>query len=183
MYETADLIATAILASLLGLAIGIALYRSVGSSASKVRSLEQKLEREQEKNQQYKADVTQHFSETASLLTDLTLKYKDIHDHLANGADQLCRDEQGRLLLSDSPAKLRIEEQRDAAHPKDDEMVSPPLDYAPKSGTEPRGQLAEDYGLEKVKLEEDYGTAPFEGAFSASESLARREREETAEKA
>ena len=177
MYETADLIATAILAALAGLALGIAIYRLVGSSASKVRDLEKKLAHEQENNQQYKSSVTQHFSETASLLTDLTLKYKDIHDHLASGADQLCRDEQGRLLLSDSPAKLRIEEHTETSPQVDDDTVVPPLDYAPKTDSDPSGQLAEDFGLEKVKLEEEPVTNPVPGAFAASETLSRKETE------
>lgn len=182
MYETSDLIATAILAALIGLIVGVAIFRSMGSSSSKVRELEQKLEREQEKGLQYKSDVTQHFSETASLLTDLTLKYKDIHDHLANGADQLCRDEQGKLLLEDSPAKLRIEEQSSTIPEEEEEIFSPPLDYAPKTNTATRGQLAEDFGLEKVKLEEDIVENPVPGAFAASESIAQHESGAVAEK-
>lgn len=170
MYETSDLIAAAILAALAGLVIGIVLHRSVGSSAGRLRDLEKKLAREKENNQQYKSSVTQHFTETATLLTDLTLKYKDIHDHLANGADQLCRDAQGRSLLPDSPVKLRIEERPDE-QPTEEASVKPPLDYAPRQDTDSSGQLAEDFGLDKIRLEEDLASNPVPGAFSASENV------------
>jgi len=179
MYETSDLIAAAILAALAGLVIGIVLHRSVGTSAGKLRDLEKKLAREKESNQQYKSNVTRHFSETASLLTDLTLKYKDIHDHLASGADQLCRDAQGRSLLPDSPVKLRIEERPDEQQQEAETSVKPPLDYAPKQDSDPSGQLAEDFGLEKIRLEEDLASNPVPGAFAASENVSHTNSSET----
>ena len=167
MYETADLILVAILAVLIGLAVGASLHRGVSASATRIRSLEKKLAEAQESSQQYKENVTQHFAQTAELVTDLTLKYKEVHDHLANGVDQLCRDEQGHALLANSPLKLSVEESSAQPEPQGEGSVQPPLDYAPREAASASGQLAEDFGLEKIRPGESYVPQPVPGAFAA----------------
>ena len=173
MYETTDLVIVAIFSALAGLIIGIGLYRSTSASADKVRELEKTLTSERESNLQYKSNVTQHYSQTASLLTDLTLKYKNIHDHLASGADQLCRDEHGHSLLSNSPLSLRIEEQNETSSNSNNSepSIQPPLDYSPKGTETGVGQLAEDFGLDKIKHDEALIAEPVPGAFAAAEAL------------
>ena len=99
------------------------------------------------------------------MLNDLTEKYKDIHQHLALGADQLCRDEEGHSLLVDSPISDDINQ---ANRP-----VQQPLDYAPKSSTANSGTLSEDYGLEKVNLNDtptEANNPPYSDGFESTDS-------------
>ena len=93
------------------------------------------------------------------MLNDLTEKYKDIHQHLALGADQLCRDEHGQSLLLDSVLT------GDA--PSASEPLQAPLDYAPKSDAANSGTLSEDYDLEKINLgQNDENADPTETDYS-----------------
>lgn len=56
-----------------------------------------KLEAEHEK---YREGVDEHFLKTAGLFKGLTEQYRDVYQHLAEGADQLCTDE-AKTLQSD----------------------------------------------------------------------------------
>ena len=149
MFDLGFLIFISFITALVGFVIGIGLHRSVGSDATKVRELNKALAEAEEKNNQYQQHVAQHFSQTAVMLNELTEKYKDVHHHLAAGADQLCRDHEGNSLLSHQhQTEASIASPRKA----DAEPLQPPLDYAPKTDTDKVGTLAEDYGLEKIDL-------------------------------
>jgi uncharacterized membrane-anchored protein YhcB (DUF1043 family) len=50
----------------------------------------EELQRSQEEVQQYRTQVTQHFTQTAELLQTLTLNYRAVYEHLAEGAAALC---------------------------------------------------------------------------------------------
>lgn len=142
--------------ALLGLIIGSILQKRLGSSESRVRELKAALETEAENQNRYKQHVASHFSETATLLNELTGKYKDIHQHLALGADQLCRDEQGQSLLAGAAIELSRQGQAALSAQNEATEAAPqaPLDYAPKSESD-SGTLSEDYGLEKINLHGD----------------------------
>jgi len=158
MYETNVVIFVGVIAGVIGLLLGAGLHRGVGSSAAKMRNLKQELQRAEEQNRDYQQNVADHFSETASLLNGLTRQYKNIHDHLAKGADQLCRDNVGQSLLAGAPIELKIEERAaDTAEQTEQPHLQPPLDYAPKPEQANTGTLSEEYGLEKVKLHEQDG--------------------------
>lgn len=149
MFDLGFLIFISFITALVGFVIGIGLHRSVGSDATKVRELNKALAEAEEKNNQYQQHVAQHFSQTAVMLNELTEKYKDVHHHLAAGADQLCRDNEGNSLLShQQQAEASIASPRAPGA----EPLQPPLDYAPKSDADKVGTLAEDYGLEKIDL-------------------------------
>ena len=153
MFDLGFLIFVSFIAALVGFVIGIGLHRSVGSDANKVRELNKALADAEEKSGEYQQHVAEHFSQTAVMLNELTEKYKDVHQHLASGADQLCRDNQGQSLLSPgSGAAIAGVAKAGAAASMLDEPLQPPLDYAPKSDTASVGTLAEDYGLEKIDL-------------------------------
>jgi len=152
MFDWGFVVLLAVLAGVLGLVLGIALHRGVSNAETRVRQLTRALEQANARNEDYQQQVAQHFSETARMLNDLTEKYKDIHQHLALGADQLCRDELGQSLLTDSPSNSTRSATQQAASNLD--SLQPPLDYAPKSDAAQTGTLAEDYGLEKINLSE-----------------------------
>ena len=70
--------------------------------------------------------------------------YRDVHNHLATGAQELCKDSfDGRPILASLPGA------DDAQNNGQQLPTHPPLDYAPKSTPYERGTLNEEYGLEK----------------------------------
>ncbi len=151
MIETGTAILYVVAASLSGVVLGAFLHKQFGNAGSKARDLSQKLEEARENNERYQRNVADHFSKTATLLNDLTLQYRDIHQHLASGADELCKDESGESLLTGLPIELSINaapglESSAASNAE----VQPPLDYAPKEETNQTGVLSEEFGLEKV---------------------------------
>jgi uncharacterized membrane-anchored protein YhcB (DUF1043 family) len=139
----------AIFCLLLGAAAGIVLYLRFSPELQKSRDLEKHLFEAQDELKNYQLEVTQHFSETAQLLKQMAESYRDVHNHLARGAEMLCKDGQGRKILARLP-------ELDSIIDADSEptYAAPPLDYAPKTTPYDRSTLNEDYGLDKVELTE-----------------------------
>jgi len=91
---------TWIAAGAVGLALavlGFIVGRRTGSGAAVVRGLEEELDtvrvtaaQRQEELEQYRGRVAEHFSETSEKLHELTLHYRGVYDHLAQGASDLC---------------------------------------------------------------------------------------------
>lgn len=81
-------------AGLIGVAIGLVLgalmvvltHRRTGAS-------QKELERLKEEHERYRAEVNQHFARTSALFRDVTERYRDLYEHMASGAQQLCRDQ------------------------------------------------------------------------------------------
>lgn len=149
MVETGTLILGIIASGIFGIVVGAALHKQFGHSGTQTRVLKDQLEEAREKNQQYQQKVADHFSETASLLNGLTQQYRDIHQHLAAGADDLCTDESGQSLLTGVPIELDITGKA-AVEDQSKTAPSPPLDYAPKSAETNTGVLSEEFGLDKI---------------------------------
>jgi len=103
--------------ALVGLAVGLAVGSLLGRRANRVRSyargLEQKLEeqrlvqerlaaetqaaqdelkRRRQEAEAYRGHVSEHFGDTSRLLRDLTLQYRAVYEHLAEGARDLCAE-------------------------------------------------------------------------------------------
>jgi uncharacterized membrane-anchored protein YhcB (DUF1043 family) len=103
--------------ALVGLAVGLAVGGMLGRRANRVRSyargLEQKLEeqrlvqerlaaeaqgaqdelkRKRQEAEGYRGQVSEHFGDTSRLLRDLTLQYRAVYEHLAEGARDLCAE-------------------------------------------------------------------------------------------
>lgn len=132
-------LAIAIASLLLGWALG----RGTSASGQKYREVERELDQVLQKQKAYEDDVVEHFSETARLLNNLTESYRDVHNHLAQGAGNLC---QGK-----GPVSLEhLDSEADPAEiPANLAAVQPPLDYAPKSSPDEKGMLNEEFGLER----------------------------------
>lgn len=126
----------------LGLIIGLLSGRRTSPGAQKYQEVERNLDQILQDKKAYEDEVVEHFADTAKLLNSLTESYRDVHDHLAKGADALCQG-QGPLPL-DRP--------RDPAEipPYLTEMQQP-LDYAPKASPNETGMLNEEFGLDKDK--------------------------------
>ena len=90
------LLAAAVLvgAFLLGLAFG---RRRAQDAVDRARDLEDRLQIAEEEMSRYRQEVADHFAQTSKLLRDLTIQYRKVYEHLAEGARTLC-PEAGSLL-------------------------------------------------------------------------------------
>lgn len=122
---TLAIAAVALLATfLIGLAIGRGSSRR---TAERARDLEDRLQLAEDEMNQYRAQVSDHFSDTSKLLRDLTLQYRNVYEHLADGARTLC-PEAGRLLPSSFaeaalPAETESGERREPDGANDDQLA------------------------------------------------------------
>lgn len=81
-------------AFLIGLSIG---RRRARDTAERARDLEDRLQLAEDEMNRYRSEVSEHFGQTSKLLRDLTLQYRNVYEHLAEGARSLC-PEAGTLL-------------------------------------------------------------------------------------
>ncbi|MEM0909961.1 MAG: DUF1043 family protein [Pseudomonadota bacterium] len=82
------------------------------SSIGNRRQAELSKQAESAKNEleDYKSNVSAHFEKTAELVGNLTQSYKDVHQHLAGGAQELC--DPGSINLKLEPAlQPKLEEE------------------------------------------------------------------------
>lgn len=143
------LIAIAVTAFAVGAAIGALISARFTSSAKKTHAVEQHLHKTQDELKSYQLEVTQHFAETAQLLKTMAESYRDVHNHLAAGANNLSKDGSGMPIMQKLPEIDTITDDEDTPT-----NVRPPLDYAPKQTPYDRGTLSGDHHLEKVQFGE-----------------------------
>ncbi len=146
MYSLNNLIIISLSLLVVGLILGYLFALKRSSNSGTQRKLEEQLQKLETQQQDYQHKVTEHFSETAQLLNQLTDNYRDVHAHLAKGAQLLCDEhtDVGLQHLSSQPQQ---------AAELDEASVTPPLDYAPKNGDD-TGMLNEEFGLEKSRQDE-----------------------------
>ena len=109
--------------------------------------MEKQLQDLQQQQQDYQHEVTEHFVETARLLHQLTDSYQDVHNHLAKGAQLLAGNR-----ASESMQAITADIKNTEIEYDEDDEISAPLDYAPKSPNQP-GVLNEEFGLQKTVKE------------------------------
>ena len=127
----------------LGVVAGVAFASRLNNSPSRVKELESQIRSLEQSHEQYKDDVSDHFSGTAELIQQMTESYKDVYQHLALGAQDLCSGEVAdKLLPAGSDAVFENGNEEETG-------FSPPKDYAAKQKPDQKGALAEDFGLDK----------------------------------
>ena len=82
----------------LGWLIASLLQRRANAGAS-VAGLRKEME-------DYREEVNTHFAHTAELFKDTTEKYRDLYEHLAGGAQELCNDLPDRARVEFRPGHL-----------------------------------------------------------------------------
>jgi uncharacterized membrane-anchored protein YhcB (DUF1043 family) len=128
-----------------GLGLGTLLGRRSSPAAQRQREVELKLDQLMQEKRAYEDEVVEHFTDTATLLNNLTERYRDVHNHLAKGANTLCQD-RGPVSLD------RLEDSGDSSEiPTHLADIRPPLDYAPKTSPEEKGMLNEEFGIDRKK--------------------------------
>jgi len=144
VYSISTLIVVALGALVAGLGAGALYSRRLSPDTRKQRELERSLERLLQQQKDYQHEVAEHFTDTAKLLNNLAESYRDVHNHLAGGASELCDDQAGNILR-----RLPASSMADFAAEPDLDGVQPPLDYAPKASPHAPGVLNEEFGLDK----------------------------------
>lgn len=147
-YSVGMVLAIAIVAIVAGLVLGLFMGRRTSDAERRYRDVALKLDQVMQDKKSYEADVVEHFTKTARLLNELTESYREVHNHLAQGADTLCH--------GSGPVSLeRLENNRDRAEiPAHLAHIQPPLDYAPKTSPDEKGMLNEEFGLERTSSSE-----------------------------
>lgn len=127
-----------------GMAAGLLIARRFdNSSPGKTEELEARIRELERTHEDYREHVSEHFSMTADLVQQMTESYRDVYQHLARGAQDLCNDEvAGKLLPASEQAHLTGD---------DSESLEPPKDYAPKRNNGEFGALSENFGLEQTQ--------------------------------
>ncbi len=74
----------------IGLGCGIFMGRNKDDSGDKIKQLQGDLEQAKVDMDAYRKQVGEHFGQTAELFNKMTSDYRDLYQHLAGGAQQLC---------------------------------------------------------------------------------------------
>jgi uncharacterized membrane-anchored protein YhcB (DUF1043 family) len=133
-----DTILIALCSGLVGLVIGILATRLLRPGSQ--RQMEMQLQEAEQKLQKKNAQIAEHFSHTASLVSNLTRNYRDLHDYLASSAQQLGNIDIQPVLHSDHQAAPILGQ---------GVVINPPLDYSPQKNN----TLSEAYGLNDESTE------------------------------
>ena len=121
----------------LGLALGVTVAWLLLPASRQSRNLHDELKEAKAALKNYRADVDSHFLATAELVNNMTQSYLAVHEHLSDGARQLCSEQGRRQAIAKSL------EQSPPSGQDFGRAAHAPLDYAPSH----KGTLAEDYGL------------------------------------
>ncbi|MDT8427695.1 MAG: DUF1043 family protein [Pseudomonadales bacterium] len=133
-----------------GLCLGVlAASRLNNANPARIAELEQQVQQLQEQHRRYKDNVSEHFNMTAELVQHMTESYRDVYQHLASGAQDLCSGEVASKLL---PAS---EENVFRVGNNHEEGVQAPKDYAPRKHPEQTGALSEEFGMDKPEKSDD----------------------------
>ena len=95
---------------LAGVVIGLLIGGKLSANPSRVKELEAQLREAKETDRRYRDNVSDHFSMTADLVHHMTESYREVYEHLASGAQDLCpEDVAGKLLPAKTDAGFNEE--------------------------------------------------------------------------
>ncbi len=141
MFSSTQLWLFTLLGTGIGIAIGYLLNQRLHPAPRRNRELEEQLHALQEQYKHYRYDINAHFDKTADLLSHLAASYREVHNHLARGAIDLCDNGSVRTLKLLPESTPVLEDHYSST-------LEAPLDYALKTPHQ-KGVLAEDFGLDK----------------------------------
>jgi uncharacterized membrane-anchored protein YhcB (DUF1043 family) len=148
VYSLELLLTIALAATIIGVVIGYFITQRTSPTQQSQKHMENQLQEMQQQQENYQHEVSEHFVETSKLLNQMTDSYREVHKHLAKGAQLLAGDNASQSLKS-------LSDNSDDDKELLDENLMPPLDYAPKSAPNAPGMLNEEFGLNKKKPEAD----------------------------
>jgi uncharacterized membrane-anchored protein YhcB (DUF1043 family) len=98
--------AIGILSFLIGTVLGCMITYSLMTRNGRTRQLQLELNQLKENFQDYRDQVTNHFMRTSELVQEMTHSYRSVYEHLASGAQHLCRDIESTPLGHKAAAQL-----------------------------------------------------------------------------
>ncbi len=107
-----------------GALVGLLVGRRTSLDRLRCRELEAELAAVRDGASRYREDVATHFEKTSELVKGLTLQYRTVYDHLADGARTLC-PERMTLLSQGDAARALLGGGPDPAQPEDDAEPAP----------------------------------------------------------
>jgi uncharacterized membrane-anchored protein YhcB (DUF1043 family) len=129
-----------------GMVVGVLIAGRLNASPSRIRQLENEIRQLKDSHSEYRNSVSDHFSMTAELVQHMTESYRDVYQHLASGAQDLCSsDVANKLLPTETDAVFEPQNAEEAG------PLAPPRDYAAKQSPDQKGALSEDFGIDKTK--------------------------------
>lgn len=116
----------------LGILVGVLSARA-GSrrEAARARHLEEQLRANEAEHARYRGQVAEHFGETSRRLRELTLQYKSVYEHLADGARTLCPEGSIEIAPSLAEAALPIAAGHPLSHESADDDSQLDLELEP----------------------------------------------------
>ena len=130
----------------IGVVIGVVFTDRLSTTSYRVKELENQIKTMNNSHEEYRESVSDHFNTTAELVHHMTESYKEVYQHLASGAQDLCTTEVARKLLPTEPDAVF-----EAANQNQESTgITPPKDYAAKQSPNQVGALSEDFGIEKL---------------------------------
>lgn len=123
-------IAIALAGGVVGLIAGRALgRRGPEKERERIQELEAQLASAQAEHEKYRGEVSRHFVETSQRLHDLTVQYKSVYEHLADGARSLCPE--GTVAIAASLADAALPENAGERAEDDENQLDLELDLEP----------------------------------------------------
>jgi uncharacterized membrane-anchored protein YhcB (DUF1043 family) len=121
VYPLEFVIPVAVGAAVVGVIIGYLASKKMGASLKAQALLQQQIEELQNQQQNYRNEVSDHFVETAQLFNQLTNSYRDVHNHLAESAQNLAGESATNTLaaLSDESRSMLAAENDITPHNND----------------------------------------------------------------
>lgn len=163
---------------LVGGGVGFWVGRSgIGGSKARVEKAEAELEK-------YRRSVTEHFGQTAAHFQAIGKQYRELYEHMANGAQALCEsDEAGKHLLF---ASGTVAQKSNSEDPLSEAIVEAgnqrPIDYAEQpvaeeaaDATESAGEPADQQQAEVADKAESAKTGVAEGSDSETATETQQE--------
>ena len=129
----------------------------MSGESRQARDVERHLQETQDQLKTYQQEVSDHFEQTARLVDQLTESYREVHNHLADGAQNLLDLPGNQPIMKNLPDNAGGEPEVAASEGK---TVEPPLDYAPKRTPYDKGMLDESFGIDKKAAPPEEQTAP-----------------------
>lgn len=141
MYSFSTLVLTGLLGLVIGGGLGAFLLYSFRTRFIS-NDLEERIHRAEHELQAYQRDVAEHFTQTSGLVNNMTQAYREVHEHLANGALRLATPAISRQIIDSANSSLN---QGSKAY-IGEQTIEPPRDWAPKAPGS-KGALSPDYDL------------------------------------
>ena len=137
----------ALVCLLVGAVAGAISYKLFKSDEARVQLLETQLQQLTNEYENYKREVHGHFSDSAHLFGKLTESYRDVFQHLAHGARNLCPEYIANQVVQIPSAEALINP--DPRLDAEGKQLSPPLDYVvtPKDEPNPAPSVSGDVGM------------------------------------